>query len=611
MPTHSGGASRPAAISRSFVFFVVIACSSGLAAQNIHPFAPPVTNPTFNLGSVVGLLDANRDGSKDLLVPGLFFGTMLTTLDEHGAALVANGAGPGLTMAPGVPTSPTGLAMAGGTIDGDALEDLITVTSAGTIHFHRNLGSTRPDRASFAPDVIVDNLLAAYPINPPFISYSFPTVEIVDFDHDGHNDFVLAGGPVDRWSAATRPGFVGLYRGNGAGGFQPIVLPLSGCTIDCEVVDLDQNGSLDHIIVLTETGSMGAYYHEIVHFAWNGTTLVMVGAPQNVGPGRLMALELADVIGDPSLDYVLAQTAASAGTTTAQVFYFQGNGLGAVSGSQWGTLSLPTNLTGVSDYIVSIQAGDFNRDGHVDIAILRGFVQPPPPLSSAVPLVAAAEVLVASGPNVAWSTLETIPLPGYHMFAATSSSHFALLPVVTAPDALRPIDLGGDNSIDFVVTCLRTLTSPSTMFAATLRNQTQPQFGDARFEKVGNPSGGVAARPARIGFDGGRPRAGNSAFACTLQNVQGGCLVGLVWGPIGMANAFVDHGVVANLLPSHLGYGELAGGTGPGDGFHSHALPIPPMPAIVGDAGYFQYVYYDHVSGTFGGTQATGLWIGN
>jgi len=32
---------------------------------------------------------------------------------------------------------------------------------------------------------------------------------------------------------------------------------------------------------------------------------------------------------------------------------------------------------------------------------------------------------------------------------------------------------------------------------------------------------------------------------------------------------------------------------------------------MVGDAGYFQCSYYDHVTGHFGGTQATGLWIGN
>jgi hypothetical protein len=40
-------------------------------------------------------------------------------------------------------------------------------------------------------------------------------------------------------------------------------------------------------------------------------------------------------------------------------------------------------------------------------------------------------------------------------------------------------------------------------------------------------------------------------------------------------------------------------------------MPIPPVPALVGDAGCFQVAFYDHVRGVFGGTQATALWIGN
>jgi hypothetical protein len=610
MPTHSGGEARYTATSGTFVFLIVLASNSGLAAQTLHPFGPPLGNPTFCLGGVAAVLDANRDAAPDLVVPGVFFGTMVTTLDERGAALASNIAGPGLTMVPGSLTAPTPLAMAAGCIDGDHLEDLLVFTAAGTLHLLRNLGATRPNATAFASDVLVDNVTALFPVAPPFVTYTMPMAQVVDLDHDGHMDLVLAGGPVDRWSAATRPGFVAFYRGDGLGGFTVSRLTLPGCVVDGEIVDFDHDGMLDRLVLLTEVGAMGAYAHDIVHFTVVNGALVANGAPQNVGPGRLCALELADVTGDGELDYVLARTAASGGTTYGEVYWFEGNAQGQVSPTNWGTWNLPVNVTGLGDHVASIQVGDWNRDGHVDLAILRGFAQAPPLLSSALAQFANSELLVAMGPALTTAPIETIALPGYMVFQPVTTQNFALLPLISAPDALRPLDLGGDRSLDLVVTGLRTPTTPSTMLTVTLRNSTPPHPGDARFEKCGEPSGGVAAFPARIGFDGGAPRPGNANFACTLQNVQGGCLVGLVWGQIGGPNLFVDYGITANLVPVWFGYARLASSGGPGAGFCSEPLPIPANPALVGDAGWFQYVYYDHVSGTFGGTQSTGLSIG-
>jgi hypothetical protein len=161
------------------------------------------------------------------------------------------------------------------------------------------------------------------------------------------------------------------------------------------------------------------------------------------------------------------------------------------------------------------------------------------------------------------------------------------------------------------VTGIRTPGGTSPTAIATLRNLTPPQPGDIRFEKVGAPTGGVPSRPARIGFDGGAPRPGNSSFACTIQNVQGGCLVGLLWGPIAWPGMQTVYGFDVHVAVAQFGCGMLAAGSQPGEGFASFALPIPPTPAIVGDAGYFQWDYWDHAAGVFGGTQATGLWIGN
>ncbi len=45
-----------------------------------------------------------------------------------------------------------------------------------------------------------------------------------------------------------------------------------------------------------------------------------------------------------------------------------------------------------------------------------------------------------------------------------------------------------------------------------------------------------------------------------------------------------------------------------GHGYFRYPLAIP---ALVGPTGYFQFNYYDSVSGRFGGTQATEVTVGN
>lgn len=609
MPTHHDGAQPAPAVSSIAIVFAIAAACQAVAAQTAHPFSTPTPVPCLSLGAAAGLADVNRDGSLDVVVPGIFFGTLVATLDEDGNGLSANGHGPGLTPVTGAPTSPVALAMAGGRLDQDAREDLVTVTSAGTLHFHRNLGSTRLDRGWFAPDVLVDNFLAAFPISPPLVNYSFPTVRIVDFDRDGHADVLLAGGPVDRWGGSTRPGFVGFYRGDGLGGFVVQRLPLAGSAIDLEIADLDHDGTHDHVVVLMETGALSAFSYDLLHFHCANGALVASGPAQNLGPGRVAALALADVVGDANLDYLVARTLANGGTTTAQVDYLQGNGQGQLVSGAWGTFLLPPNPTALGEHIPSLLVDDFDRDGHDDLVVVRGFVQAPASYA-ATATFADSELLVAMGPNLAYATCASIALPGCHVWSNTASSTFAMLPLCPAPDFVRTLDLRRDGTPDLLVTGLRSTTGPQTVRIATLVNTTPAAAGAPGFTKIGAPSGGLANRPARLGFDGGPPQPGNVDFACTLLNVQGGCLVGLVWGANGAADLLSVHGFALHLLPTEFACGVLAAGAAVDDGFSSLPLPIPPLPALVGDAGCFQYVYYDHVTGTFGGTQATALRIG-
>ena len=601
-----GGGAR---LERMAWFHIGVAAAvtvTAVTSQSPHPFAPPVAIATLSLSSAVGLVDVNRDGATDVIVPGFLVGTLLSTLDENGEALAATGPN-AIANVPG--SMSVVLAFAGGRLDGDELEDLVSVTSAGSVYFHRNLGSTRIDSASFAPAVLIDDFCAAYPSNPPFVAYVMCTARVVDVDGDGFNDVLLAGGPVDHWTAATCPGFVTVYKGDGTGAFTRICYTLTGSAIDVALADLDGNGATDHLVVLTETGSLGSFTAEILHLTLSNGVLAPSCAPYQLAGGRWTSLAVADVTGDANHDYIVAQTLATGGSTLALLYCFEGDGLGNPSNVSWWSFTLPQNTTSLGDFISSVRAGDWNRDGQTDIAVLRGFAQAPTTTAVAA-LHADSELLVAMGPQLSYAQFTSIPLPGFQNWSQTYNTQFALRPLCSEPEMLRTVDLGRDGSVDLMVSKLRSLTSSAPTMLVTLRNLTPPQPGDARFEKVGAPTGGVAAYPARIGFEGGRPAPGNSSFACTIQNVQGGSLVGLMWGQAAVAGLMNVYGFDVHVAAMVFSSAFIASGAGAGEGFSSFPLPIPANAALIGDLGYFQWSYWDHVADVIGGTQATGVWIG-
>lgn len=607
MAMFDGDRSHLGAITLSS-FAICIANHAELHAQ-AHPFAPPVSCPLFSLSATAALVDVNRDGCSDVICPGLFVGSRLSTIDEHGCSLSDNVIGPSLTTAPGGVGMSQIVAMAGGRLDGDELEDLVTVSTNGTVHFHRNLGSTRVDQSNWDTDVIFDNFSTAYPVAPPFIGYSFPVAEVFDFDLDGLQDVLIAGAPVDRWSGISLPGFVCIYKGDGQGGFTALRYNVPGVVIDVEIADLDNDGSVDGLVVLIETGATGVFGYDLLHLSYGPAGLSPMGPLQSVGPGRLLAFELGDIVGDSNNDYIFAQLTVGSAGSGASVYYYQGDGQGNLVTSVWGTLNLPLNITGMSDHIASLQVGDFDRDGHDDIAMLRGFTQGMTAPATSLVAYANSEVLIAMGPALVSAVVESVDLGGNTPFA--DSSTFALIPLTAQPDQLRCLDLEGDASVDFLVTGVRTGGTLNSPKVVTFKNTTVPQYGDARHQKVGGPSGGVLARPARMGFEGGRPVPGNAAYSCTIQNVQGGCLVGLMWSPQAMPDLFSLYGFTFHMGPQQFGYARIASGSQFYDGFHSYPVPIPNNPALVGDVGCFQYCYYDPVAGAFGGTQATCVWVGN
>ncbi|MCB9878181.1 MAG: VCBS repeat-containing protein [Planctomycetes bacterium] len=588
-----------------------LVAAGSVPAQSPHPFVAVADCSIFDFDGTAGIADFDRDGSPDLIVPGLFTGTMISSFDEDGNALALNRPGPALGSPMSYGMLPYPIAIVCGRIDGDLLDDVVMISNVGCAHYLRNLGATVQGAGHFMPLVTFDDFSSLFTISPPFVAYSFPVAELLDIDGDGDNDLLLAGGPLDRWSGNNVPGFVCVYEGDGAGGFVPHRIMLPGTAIDAEAADFDADGVFDHLVVLTENGSIGAFGNDILHFSLAGATPTQVGQAQPVGPGRMTALELVDVNGDDQLDYLIAQTSLDSSSSGAALYWFAGNGAGNVGTGNWGTLYLPAT-TGLGAHVCSLRIGDWNRDSHLDVAVLRGYTQAPS-TSLGAATYGDSELLIAMGPYLAGATFESIPLNGYHAFPQAASTVGHLLPLDADPDYLKVMDLGRDGDQDLLVCGIRATTTATTMFAAVLRNDTPLQPGDARFEKIGEPTGGVATRQARIGFEGGRPTPGNPDFACNILNVQGGSLVSMLWGSVA-APGLVPlpmYGFDVHVAPEYIGCGYVCDGNAFADGFHSEPVPIPANGALIGQAGYFQYDYYDPASDTFGGTQATGLWIGN
>lgn len=576
-------------------------------AQAVQPFLTPQLAAHDSVAPDIAALDANRDGQDDLLVPGLFFGSLLVTLDEHGNTLASAPVDAGNVPNPRLLVSPTPIAVEGADLDGDGRGDLIFVSSEGAVHVQRNRGAKGFATVDFDLPKTVGFVGTLLPNTPPFSRINVSSIVADDFDGDGNMDFAVGFGVYDAWNSLAGPGLVACYLADGSGRYAARMFPLSASVSDLEWADIDGDGTGDHLVLIAEEGGAGAYFHELRHLRIDAGALVEVGQPVALGQDRPVALEIGDVDLDGHPDYVMAMLHTSGGLVDSSVLLLPGDGAGNPNLSMSSNLPMPA-VTGVGSFIPSLQVEDFNGDGVLDIATLRGTLTTLPSTSTSSE-VGEAELVVHMGPTPFFSTAQVVPLAARVYFGETATANSGIRPVWTEPDMLCVLDLGGDGNGDLMVAGARTLAQPSSVTRVTLRNASPPRLGEPAHIKVGAPSGGDPALPARIGFDG-RAHLGNEAFRCTIQNVRRDSLCGLMWGPQGQANAASVYGFDLHVLPQHFGYPLVATGA-QSTGFAAYELPIPNSAALVGDAGCFQFNYYDPTIGVFGASQATQLWIGS
>jgi hypothetical protein len=163
-----------------------------------------------------------------------------------------------------------------------------------------------------------------------------------DFNNDGILDLVTLNGSS-----------LSFYRGLGAGTYaSPVTQSMPSGLGQVLTADFNQDGKLDLAIATACCTSSGG----VTIMLGNGDGTFTQGTDINVGSNSVAYIALADFNGDHKPDIALSVQNSSGGGYT-QVYLGQGNGTFK--------LSATTSHGGYN-----IVAGDFNADGHQDIAVV-------------------------------------------------------------------------------------------------------------------------------------------------------------------------------------------------------------------------------------------------
>jgi hypothetical protein len=342
--------------------------------------APMFPNPVYRVGSNpygMGMADFNRDGIQDLVVAN--FGPGYDGNPGDLSLLLGRGDG---TFAEEVriPTSQHAADVSAADFNRDGIGDLVvTYPSSSTAYFLPGLGD-----GTFGPESLVATSVYA--------------LRLADFNHDGLPDLLVDGASATSYFQAL------LGRGDGTFAAAPAVSP--GDSFGPIAVDVNGDGFDD---VLTNTFGEGYTPNSILVYLGTGNgSFVLAGS---FATGEYSDLLLpADLDGDGHIDLGVDTIHADdphSGTTGPFILYF-GNGDGTFvrgpSVDQYLAMALiasDLNGDGIQDYVrigyfddvtpilgagnrtyteqplfytgidvTRAVAGDFGRDGRLDLAIL-------------------------------------------------------------------------------------------------------------------------------------------------------------------------------------------------------------------------------------------------
>ncbi len=182
---------------------------------------------------------------------------------------------------------------------------------------------------------------------------------IPDIDGDGDLDLL----------SVQPDGVVGVYRNTGTGGmvFHAFLTQGTGLTlVSPQTADVDGDGDMDLLIG-------DALNSQVLLWKNNGAGTFTFATPVATGVGQIKELRLGDFDADGDLD-LAATYPYQAGQPLVRLF--ANNGTGA--------FTLLTAFANGSDTAVSLEVGDMNNDGDLDLALLASFPIPLAPPGSHV-----------------------------------------------------------------------------------------------------------------------------------------------------------------------------------------------------------------------------------
>lgn len=376
-------------------------------------FAPPTYWVWADRSAAsVAVADINGDGSPDFAIS--------TIQDDSVTIFLGNGDGTfrgvrdylPLSISPNISTNvPIPQSVGFGDFNSDGKTDMAIVDAANnavTIYLNKGDG-TFTESANYST------------------GDGGASIAVGDVNGDGKPDLVVGLNS----NCGANIGF-GVLLGNGDGTFKPVVLyansTTGGCAPTLALADVNGDGKLDVVATTTNGSENGSFYVTL----GNGDGTFRQGIPMSTpvicpgggGAGAAYFL-VTDVNGDGKPDIVGACD-GSQHQTYISVMLGNGNG----------TFGSPTQIqTGTTP--VAFAAGDYNKDGKVDLAVVDNY--PTPQVS----------ILLGNGngtfqPPVAYSVFSS-PFWQSYITQGFFNQHAVF------PDAIVAADFNGDGNLDLLV----------------------------------------------------------------------------------------------------------------------------------------------------------------